>query len=177
MRFMGLMLAIAALGVTSQAYAPPLHMTPGPDTNVDIQSNALRLNAPVAAAGSGPLCPLDPTGDCCTAHPEPGCIDPVCCELVCTEFSPFCCVFDWAQPCADAAAELCLCEPECPPAAGDRMLGGTEEVTLIGQWDGFGGDYADVWGAGDFAYIGHLGHAAVNIVDISDPPFSISVMR
>ena len=89
MRFMGLMFAVAALGVTTQAFAPPLHMTPGPDPNVDIRSNALGLNAPVAAAGSGPLCPPDATGDCCQAHVEPGCDDPVCCELVCG-FDPFC---------------------------------------------------------------------------------------
>ena len=46
--------------------------------------------------------------------------------------------------------------------------GGTE-VTLVGQWDGFFGTYADVWGDGNFAYIGHFGHRGVNIIDISDP--------
>ncbi len=53
-------------------------------------------------------------------------------------------------------------------AASSMSLGGTE-VTLIGDWDGFGGSYADVWGDGDFAYIGHFGDSAVNIVDITDP--------
>lgn len=52
--------------------------------------------------------------------------------------------------------------------------GGTE-VTLIGQWDGFGGTYADVWGDGNFAYLGHFGGSAVNIIDISDPTTPIAI--
>ena len=48
-------------------------------------------------------------------------------------------------------------------------LGGGVPVTVVGQWDGYGGTYGDVWGDGDFAYIGHFGDSAVNIVDISDP--------
>lgn len=40
---------------------------------------------------------------------------------------------------------------------------------LVGLWDGFGGSYADVWGDGDYAYIGHYQHHGVHIVDISDP--------
>jgi len=53
-------------------------------------------------------------------------------------------------------------------------LGGVP-VTVIGQWDGFGGTYGDVWGDGDFAYIGHFGDSAVNIVDISDPTTPIAI--
>jgi hypothetical protein len=47
---------------------------------------------------------------------------------------------------------------------------------LVGQWDGFGGSYGDVWGEGDYAYIGHFGHRGVHIVDISDPakPFDVA---
>ena len=40
---------------------------------------------------------------------------------------------------------------------------------VVGQWDGFEGSYADVWGDGDYAYLGHFGDSAVHIVDISDP--------
>ena len=142
MRFMGLMIAIAALGVTSQAYSPPPNMATGPDPNVDIQYNALGLNEPEAAAGSGPLCPPDATGDCCEANPgSGGCGDPECCELVCNNFSPLCCTDDplgWIQQCADAAAKLCggLCVP-CQSDAdcddGDPCNG--EEI-CVGAPDG-----------------------------------------
>ena len=58
---------------------------------------------------------------------------------------------------------------------GAAPAGAGLPVTLIGQWDGFGGSYADVWGDGDFAYIGHQGDAAINIVDISDPANPIGI--
>jgi len=58
--------------------------------------------------------------------------------------------------------------------AGSTALGGTE-VTLIGAWDGFGGSYADIWGDGDFAYIGHFGSSSVSIVDISNPANPIGI--
>ncbi len=58
--------------------------------------------------------------------------------------------------------------------AVSMALGG-KEVTLIGQWDGFGGGYADIWGDGDFAYIGHFGGSAINIVDISNPASPIGI--
>ena len=40
---------------------------------------------------------------------------------------------------------------------------------LIGQWNGLGSSYGDVWGDGDTAYLGGFGSAKVGIVDISDP--------
>ena len=40
---------------------------------------------------------------------------------------------------------------------------------LVGQWDGFAGAYADVWGDGNYAYLGSFGDSFVHIVDISDP--------
>ncbi len=40
---------------------------------------------------------------------------------------------------------------------------------LVGQWDGYAGLYADVWAAGNYAYLGSFGDAFVHIVDISDP--------
>jgi choice-of-anchor B domain-containing protein len=44
-------------------------------------------------------------------------------------------------------------------------------LTLVGQWDGFGGNnrYADVWGEGDYAYIGSFSGNGVGIIDISNP--------
>ncbi len=41
-------------------------------------------------------------------------------------------------------------------------------AVLIGHWDGYGGTYADVWGDGTYAYVGHFGHHGVHIIDISD---------
>ena len=48
-------------------------------------------------------------------------------------------------------------------------------ATLVGTWDGYNGNYADIWADGDFVYIGSftlqgpLLEASVHIVDISDP--------
>lgn len=42
-------------------------------------------------------------------------------------------------------------------------------TSLIGDFDQFGSVYADVWGAGNFAYVAHFGQAEVDIVDISNP--------
>lgn len=46
--------------------------------------------------------------------------------------------------------------------------------TLVGTWDGYGGEYADVWGDGDYAYVASFTLldgmiARVHIVDISTP--------
>ena len=54
----------------------------------------------------------------------------------------------------------------CAPATA---FGPPGTVTPVGQWDMFGGTYGDVWGDGDWAYVGHFGGAGVNIIDISDP--------
>ena len=43
MRFMGLMFAVAALGVTSQAYSPPPNMATGPNPNVDGSWNSVTI--------------------------------------------------------------------------------------------------------------------------------------
>ncbi len=44
-------------------------------------------------------------------------------------------------------------------------------LTLVGQFDPFSGNnrYADVWGEGDYAYIGSFGGLGVGIIDISIP--------
>ena len=46
---------------------------------------------------------------------------------------------------------------------------------LVGQWNGFGGTYADVWGDGDYAYVAHFHHHGVHIVDISDPQNPVAI--
>lgn len=40
---------------------------------------------------------------------------------------------------------------------------------LVGQWDGSDDNYGDVWGDGDYAYIGNWGGSVIHIIDISDP--------
>jgi ELWxxDGT repeat protein len=42
-------------------------------------------------------------------------------------------------------------------------------LNLVANWNGAPGLYSDVWGAGHFAYIGHLDEQGVDIVDISNP--------
>ncbi len=46
---------------------------------------------------------------------------------------------------------------------------------LVGQWDDFGGTYADVWGDGDYAYVAHFNHHGVHIVNISDPQNPVAI--
>lgn len=57
------------------------------------------------------------------------------------------------------------------------VLGGGMNASLVGQWDGFSGSYADVWADGDFAYIAHFGSAEVDIVDISNPANPVHVQQ
>lgn len=66
---------------------------------------------------------------------------------------------------------LCLCSDRTV-IAGDNDPVNAE---FVGAWDGFGGTYADIWGDGDYAYIGHFGHHGVHIIDISDPTAPSSV--
>ena len=51
-----------------------------------------------------PVCPGE--GSCFEPHDSPGCLDAVCCELVCG-FDPFCCDAPWDQLCADQANQVC----------------------------------------------------------------------
>jgi hypothetical protein len=53
----------------------------------------------------------------------------------------------------------------CAPSFGQSPPVNAE---LVGHWDGFDGSYADVWGDGNYAYIGSWGDPFVQIVDISD---------
>jgi len=45
-------------------------------------------------------------GPCGTAHPEPGCADATCCNIVC-EFDPLCCEVAWSSSCASQARARC----------------------------------------------------------------------
>ncbi len=57
-------------------------------------------------------------------------------------------------------------------------VGATLQFNLVGQLDPFAGNnrYGDIWGAGDYAYIGSSGGSGVGIIDISNPgaPFLAS---
>ena len=67
---------------------------------------------------------------------------------------------------------------ECDIASGNfedcndnGVIDGCEltHVELRGNWDGFSGQYADVWGYEDHAYIGRFYDAAVDIISVIDP--------
>lgn len=49
---------------------------------------------------------------------------------------------------------------------GFRIGGG---LMLLGSWDGSTKTYGDVWGEGNFAYLGHYFDGSVEIIDITDP--------
>ena len=44
-----------------------------------------------------------------------------------------------------------------------------QNMELVSRYDGFNGEYADVWGEGNFAYVGHYGDGGVHIIDLSNP--------
>jgi hypothetical protein len=57
------------------------------------------------------LCGADASGDCRLPHPNPGCDDEACCELVCGA-DPTCCETTWDTTCTFIAEALC---PGGPP--------------------------------------------------------------
>ena len=60
-----------------------------------------------------------------------------------------------------------------------RVCGGDNppfNAELIGQWNGLGSSYGDVWGDGDIAYLGGFGSSRVGIVDISDPANPVGIV-
>ena len=79
----------------------------------------------------------------------PGCEDPACCKIVCTEFNPLCCVMaiGWVGQCVEAAVDLgCVAEPGgpvCLATGGDNTVDNYLTVCTdpYGSWtsDGFGG--------------------------------------
>lgn len=50
-----------------------------------------------------------------------------------------------------------------------------QSASLVGNWDGAFGEYADVWGDGDYAYVSRFGTPTVHIVDISTPEAPVEV--
>ena len=59
------------------------------------------------------------TAPCQVTHPDPGCEDPYCCNIVCS-FDPACCDISWDNLCAVFAIENCNGSnlPTCPCAGG-----------------------------------------------------------
>jgi len=58
-------------------------------------------------------------GDCCDPGPEPGCNDPLCCQMVC-DVMPFCCSDAWDELCVKAAGMMCpqACDTTTAGCAG-----------------------------------------------------------
>lgn len=141
----------------------------------------IRVGGFDAATGTGTMtvsCGAGPcdaaSGDCCSAHPSPGCDDPECCTTVCA-CDPFCCSTEWDEFCSTTGfVEGCgaqlLCENQpcfIPPPENNECIealpiadGATDYANtgttndgpeLPGECDeGFGTDFgSDVW----FTYI------------------------
>ena len=49
---------------------------------------------------------FDAVNLCSETSPDPGCVDPECCTLVCVEL-PFCCVVAWIDQCVLIAGDIC----------------------------------------------------------------------
>ena len=83
--------------------------------------------------GGWGLCPAcgDPaSGGCLSAHPEPGCADPDCCESVCV-IDPACCSVGWDASCAGLARKTCTegCgDPEAGPCNSSHMSPGCSDA-------------------------------------------------
>lgn len=70
-----------------------------------------------------------------------------------------------------SALAVSLCLVVGLAAAQDPPQGSS----LVGSWDGSAGEYADVWGDGDYAYVARFGTPRVHIIDISDPSSPVQV--
>ena len=71
--------------------------------------------------------PVTPSGDCCVAHPTPGCEDPVCETAICAA-DPFCCDNTWDGICADAAAVNPACD--CVRQEANKWPPSVDNVTF-----------------------------------------------
>jgi len=102
----------------------------------------------VHGAAVGQECPG--AGDCCHAHPNPGCADAACCETVCA-FDTLCCVLEWDGHCVGSARGVCAACPECTRDGDcdegsacfrDLCVDGACRLTSVayGDVDGSGGD-------------------------------------
>ena len=77
-----------------------------------------------------------PTGDCCTVHSSPGCIDPKIAQCVCAT-DAYCCQVDWDSLCVDEVTSL-----------GCGKCGGTGGAGGVGGFGGFGGGPGGFGGTG-----------------------------
>jgi len=69
-------------------------------------------------------------------------------------------------------------DPDGQSAASDAWSFTTqgEGLVFLGNWDGSAARYSNVWGEGNFAYIGHHYEAAgMDIIDVSDPANPVKV--
>lgn len=60
--------------------------------------------------------PLPGGSTCCSAHPSPGCSDPVCEDMTCT-LNPACCSGNWTAACASLASSIPECVTGCASMA------------------------------------------------------------
>ncbi len=90
-------------------------------------NNNYRLTIECAPCGPPPN-PCNPNaGPCEAPNGTPGCDDPVCCELICSQDS-FCCDVEWDQVCADAAIEQCgPCNPNAGPCEAPNGTPGCDD--------------------------------------------------
>ncbi len=86
------------------------------------------------------------SGDCCFAHPTPGCEDPVCQDSVCS-YDSYCCQYEWDSLCASEAQS----DPNCDCSGGGEQIGPaictyvvTPLVTLAGNLSGYDLYYYEV---------------------------------
>ncbi len=145
MQFMGLkscVLAVAALGVTPQAYSGDCPWDCGDfngnvgivdfltllsqwddvGTSCDFDGGGVGIVDFLKLLANWGVCPgvcSGASGDCCADNGTPGCNDPICCDAVCS-LDPFCCQMTWDGQCADLASKVCDdCTDACLNASGN----------------------------------------------------------
>jgi hypothetical protein len=101
----------------------------------------------LCGGGGNPACGPG-AGDCCVAHPNPGCDDVACCEAVCA-IDPFCCDVQWDSICVGEAFDLCeICggggasccvahpTPGCDDPDCEAAVCGVDPFCCDVEWDG-----------------------------------------
>jgi len=95
------------------------------------------------------------SGDCCYAHPWPGCEDPDCESSVCS-YDPYCCLYEWDVTCAEETIYDLNCDCGAPPEYGACCDWYTGDCYESAEWDcwyewlGLGSDCSQCptpWGA------------------------------
>jgi hypothetical protein len=87
-----------------------------------------------------PDCGDPDTGPCCEDNGTPYCTDADCCNLICTNYSSFCCDTEWDEICAGLAQEHCalICDPHGACCLPD---GSCQDLTESACGDLPGGDW------------------------------------